>query len=76
MALPPGSFPGARSPAGDRVSFGWELFRAIAPDPFQRCFSGDAPDSPWVADITFVHTDQGFAYLASVFEAFSHRIVG
>ena len=45
-------------------------------DLVQRNFSADAPDRLWVADITFVHTDQGFAYVAFVFDAFSHRIVG
>lgn len=30
----------------------------------------------WVADITYVRLDEGFAYLAVVLDAFSRRVVG
>jgi putative transposase len=38
--------------------------------------SADAPDTLWVADITYVPTWAGFLYLAVVLDAFSRRIVG
>lgn len=34
------------------------------------------PHKAWVADITYIRTEQGFVYLALVMDAFSRRIVG
>ena len=45
-------------------------------DLVQRQFSVDRPDRLWVADITFVRTWSGFAYVAFVIDVFSRRIVG
>jgi len=47
-----------------------------APDQVDRVFEVDAPDTLWVADITYVPTDAGFLYLAVVIDAFSRRVVG
>jgi putative transposase len=33
-------------------------------------------DQAWVADITYIHLEQGFAYLAAVLDAYSRRVVG
>ena len=44
--------------------------------PFERHFQADAPNRPWVADITYVPTLVGFLYLAIVLDVFSRRIVG
>jgi putative transposase len=33
-------------------------------------------DQLWVADITYVHMAEGFAYLAIVLDAFSRRVIG
>ncbi|KAF0119666.1 MAG: integrase catalytic subunit [Xanthobacteraceae bacterium] len=41
-----------------------------------RQFDVEAPDKPWVTDITYIRTHEGFAYLAVVFDLFSRRIVG
>ena len=46
------------------------------PDLVQRKFTADAPNRLWVADITFVPTWSGFAYVAFVTDVFSRRIVG
>src|SRR5437899_10291387 len=35
-----------------------------------------APDQIWVADITYVHLDRAFAYLAVILDAFSRKAVG
>jgi putative transposase len=35
-----------------------------------------APDQIWVADITYVHLRENFAYLAVVLDAFSRKVVG
>lgn len=48
----------------------------IAPNRLQRDFSATRPNEKWVADITYVPTDEGWAYLAAVMDLFSRRIVG
>jgi len=46
------------------------------PDLVERDFTATAPNRLWVADITYVSTWTGFAYVAFVTDAFSRRIVG
>jgi putative transposase len=46
------------------------------PDLVGRDFSADRPDKLWVADITYIRTDEGFLYLAVVLDACTRRIVG
>ncbi len=41
-----------------------------------RAFSAPAPNRLWVADLTYVSTWSGFAYVAFVIDAFSRAIVG
>ncbi len=50
-----------------------ELF---APDLVQRHFTADRPNALWLADVTYVPTDEGFLYLAAVLDVFSRYIVG
>ena len=45
-------------------------------DRVQRRFVADRPNQLWVADITYVATWQGFAYVAFVTDVFSRKIVG
>jgi len=45
-------------------------------DLVERDFKPDGPNRLWVADVTFVKTMIGFAYVAFVIDAFSKRIVG
>ena len=48
-----------------------------APDLVRRNFATIAPNRLlWVADITYVKTDQGFLYLLFVLDAHSRRLVG
>jgi transposase InsO family protein len=47
-----------------------------APDLVRRHFSADACDVLWVADATYLPTDEGFLYLAVVLDVFSRRVVG
>ena len=42
----------------------------------RRQFTAAAPRRLWVADITYVRTWQGFAYVAFVTDAYSRRITG
>ena len=48
----------------------------IAPNLIDRNFSVAAPNRIWLADITYVETDQGWLYLAAVMDLYSRRIVG
>jgi len=36
----------------------------------------EEPNKMWVSDITYISTEKGFAYLALVTDAYSHKIVG
>jgi putative transposase len=48
----------------------------IAPNLLERNFIANAPNRIWLADITYVETDQGWLYLATVLDLYSRRIVG
>ena len=45
-------------------------------DLVDRSFEADRPDRLWLADITYVPTWSGFAYVAFVIDAYSRFIVG
>ena len=47
-----------------------------AADLVDRDFGVKGPDQLWVADITYVSTQQGFLYVAVVVDAWSRRVVG
>ena len=48
----------------------------IAPNVLNRQFTVDAPDKVWVGDITDIHTDEGWLFLAVVIDLFSRQVVG
>src|ERR1700740_1836584 len=48
----------------------------IAPNLLDRNFVAPAPNCVWLADITYVETDQGWLYLATVMDLYSRRVVG
>jgi putative transposase len=51
--------------------------QAVAtPDRVARQFRAEGPNQLWVADITYVPTWAGFAYLAVVLDVWSRKIVG
>jgi len=45
-------------------------------DLLERQFTASAPQQAWVADITYVATWAGFAYVGFITDVFSRRIVG
>jgi putative transposase len=47
-----------------------------AADLVRRNFAAVAPDRLWVADITYIKTEEGFLYLSFVLDAYSRRLVG
>lgn len=48
----------------------------VAPNLLQRDFTADRPDQIWLADITYIPTQEGWLYLAAVMDLCSRRIVG
>ncbi len=47
-----------------------------APNRLKRDFSAAEPNRKWVADITYIATQEGWLYLAVIMDLFSRRIVG
>jgi transposase InsO family protein len=48
----------------------------IADNVLDRSFTAEAPDRKWAADITYVHTAEGWLYLAAVIDLYSRKVVG
>lgn len=53
-----------------------DRYATPAPDLLRRNFAAAAPDKVWTADITYVHTQEGFPYLAFILDVYSRRVVG
>lgn len=49
---------------------------AATPDLVERDFTADRPGVKFVGDITYIHTWQGFIYLATVIDCYSKKVVG
>lgn len=47
-----------------------------APDLVKRAFTVGAPNKVWVADMTTIHTREGWLHLAIVLDLFARRIIG
>lgn len=48
----------------------------VAPNLLNQDFSAKRPDRKWVGDITYLWTDEGWLYLATVIDLFSRRVIG
>ncbi|MEP3428890.1 MAG: IS3 family transposase [Roseibium sp.] len=48
----------------------------VVDNTLDRQFDVNAPDTAWVTDITYIKTNEGFAYLAVVIDSYSRRVVG
>ncbi len=48
----------------------------VEPNVLDRNFTATRPNQRWVTDITYIWTDEGWAYLASILDLFSRRVVG
>ena len=48
----------------------------VAPNVLKREFQADKPNQKWVADITYIPTEEGWLYLAAILDLFSRKIVG
>ena len=47
-----------------------------ASDHVRRDFNPPAPNVVWCGDITYLHTGEGWLYLATVIDLFSRRVIG
>jgi putative transposase len=59
-----------------RVTTDSEHSKPIAPNVLARRFDGWAINQAWVADITYIATDEGWLYLAAILDLASRKIVG
>ena len=48
----------------------------VAPNLLNKRFVAEGPDKIWVSDITYVWTEAGWLYLATMLDLFSRKIVG
>lgn len=48
----------------------------IEANELNRGFTADHPNEKWVADITYIPTNEGWLFLAAVMDLFSRKIVG
>jgi len=48
----------------------------VAPNVLNREFQAEKPNQKWVADITYIPTEEGWLYVAGILDLFSRRIVG
>jgi putative transposase len=47
-----------------------------APDLVKRTFAAAAANKIWTAEITYIHTQEGFLYLAFILDVYSRKVVG
>ncbi len=48
----------------------------VAPNMLERDFAATAPNQTWLADLTYIATDEGWLYLALVLDLFGRKLVG
>lgn len=49
---------------------------AVSPNRLKRDFYASSPNKAYVGDITYIHTKEGWQYLATVIDLYSRAIVG
>jgi putative transposase len=65
--------PRRRGTPGDT---GVRALHLVAPNVLDRQFTATAPNQKWVADFTYIWTNEGWLYVAAVLDLFSRRVVG
>jgi putative transposase len=48
----------------------------VAPNVLARDFAATAPNQKWLADMTYIPTDEGWLYLALVLDLYARKLVG
>ena len=59
-----------------RVTTDSEHDKPVAPNVLKRRFGAWQPNQAWVAHVTYIHTRQGWLYLAVILDLATRRIVG
>ena len=69
---------GLRAQRGYKAPRGYcsDTVHPAAPNLLDRQFEVEAPNQWWVSDITYIHTHEGFLFLAVVMDLFARNIVG
>ena len=69
---------GIRAQRGYKVPRGYYsgAVHPAAPNKLARQFEVETPNQWWVSDITYIHTHEGFLFLAVVMDLFARNIVG
>jgi len=50
--------------------------RGYAKNVLNRAFSAEQPNKKWVSDTTFIYTQQGWLYLATIIDLYSRKVTG
>ena len=50
--------------------------KPVADNTLSRDFQASKPNRKWLADITYIPTEQGWLYLAGILDCFSRKLVG
>src|SRR6201994_4588098 len=66
--------PGARQPVPRTTNSRHN--HPIAPNRLERNFTAERPDQVWLADISYIATDEGWLYLAAIKDMATREIVG
>jgi transposase InsO family protein len=66
----------AKSSRRFRVTTRRNPMHPAAPNLLRRNFSAQRPNQIWLADITYIPTQEGWLYLAAVLDLYSRRIIG
>lgn len=64
------------APRRHRITTVRDLAHPVAPNELARDFTAKRPNERWVTDITYVWTDEGWAYIAAILDLFSRAVVG
>jgi putative transposase len=66
----------ARRPSSRIVTTSSDPTARFAPNVLDRQFTATMPNEKWVADVTYIATEEGWLFLAVVMDVFSRRIIG
>jgi transposase InsO family protein len=67
---------GIRPPRGKPITTDSQHAHAVAPNMLDRNFEIAVPHTVWLADISYIPTDEGWLYLAAVKDLATMEIVG
>jgi transposase InsO family protein len=66
----------ARAPRRFRITTTANERHLVAPNRLARDFTASRPNERWVTDISYIWTNEGWAYVAVILDLFSRAVVG